>query len=59
MKNEGFVELVEKEFTEKVIKVAHTTSKKCDRIENSKLFDDETNEYRKLRINFDERTTTN
>ena len=45
MKNEGFVELVEKEFTEKVIKVAHTTSKKCDRIENSKLFDDETNTY--------------
>lgn len=58
LKNESFKELLDEKFTEKVLIIRHTTSKKCgqDELSSEK---DEYDEFRPLRVNFKDRDLTN
>ena len=58
LKNESFKELLDEKFTEKVLIIKHTTSKKCgqDELSSEK---DEYDEFRPLRVNFKDRDLTN
>lgn len=58
LKNESFKELLDEKFTEKVLIIKHTTSKKCgqDELSSEK---DEYDEFRPLRVNFKDRDLMN
>ena len=58
LKNESFKELIEPEFSEKILKIRHTTSVKAKETEHSTV-KDEDGEYRPLKITFKSRTIIN
>ena len=58
LKNETFKELVEEEFTDKVIKIRHTSSKKAKDHELSTV-KDENGDYRPLKVSFVSREIIN
>jgi hypothetical protein len=58
MKGESFRKLIEKDFTEKVFIVAHTSSKKCGEEELSEIKDDE-GEFRPLKVTWTSRSCGN
>jgi hypothetical protein len=58
MKNESFKELLDEEFTSKVLRINHTTSKKCKDYELSTV-KDEHGELRPLKVSFKDRETLN
>lgn len=58
MKDESFRVLIEKEFTEKVFIISHTTSKKCREEELSDVIDDD-GVFRPLRVTWKSRSCSN
>lgn len=59
MKGEGLRELIVERFTKKVLRVEHTTSKKCRVEERTGIWNEEKQEFRKLKIQFSERPIVN
>ena len=58
LKNESFKELLEEKFTEKVLIIQHTTSKKCGVNELSSEKNEE-GDYRPLKVSFKDRELMN
>ncbi len=50
LRSESMKKLIEPEVTEKILVIRHTTSKKCKEWELSTVMNEETEEYRPLRI---------
>jgi hypothetical protein len=50
LRSESMKKLIETEVTEKILVIRHTTSKKCKEWELSTVMNEETEEYRPLRI---------
>lgn len=58
MKNESFRELIEKRFTSRVLRISHTTSKKCSDKDMSDQVDDDGN-LRPMKVTFGSRPCCN
>ncbi len=55
LRNEPMKLLIKSEVTENVLIIKHTTSKKCKEHELSDVLDDESDEFRKLKVLFSDR----
>ncbi len=59
LRSESMKKLIEAEVTEKILVIRHTSSKKCKDWELSTVMDEETDQYRPLRVRWSDRECCN